>query len=68
MQKPSAVAGPARPSVPLFTGGEPDLAERLDEALTGFGDDRMPDAESVAPSAGAARRRAGPSVSRPRRP
>jgi hypothetical protein len=26
------------PTVPLFESGQPDLAERVDEALTGFGE------------------------------
>ena len=27
-----------RPRLPLFTGSDPDLAERVDEALAGFGE------------------------------
>lgn len=29
---------PPRPRLPLFKSGKPDLAERLDEALAGFGE------------------------------
>ena len=29
---------PPRPQLPLFTGSDPDLAERVDEALAGFGE------------------------------
>lgn len=29
---------PPRPRVPLFSSGHPRLAERVDEALAGFGD------------------------------
>lgn len=28
----------AEPRLPLFESGQPDLAERVDELLTGFGD------------------------------
>ena len=28
----------AEPQLPLFESGQPDLAERVDEALAGFGD------------------------------
>ncbi|MGH2446130.1 MAG: ribbon-helix-helix protein, CopG family [Candidatus Limnocylindria bacterium] len=28
----------AEPRIPLFESGEPDLAERVDEALSGFGE------------------------------
>jgi hypothetical protein len=28
----------AEPRLPLFESGQPDLAERVDEALTGFGE------------------------------
>jgi hypothetical protein len=28
----------AEPTLPLFASGQPDLAERLDEALDGFGE------------------------------
>ena len=31
-----AHASPA-PTIPLFAGGDPDLAEHVDEALAGFG-------------------------------
>lgn len=27
----------AEPTIPLFESGQPDLAERVDDALTGFG-------------------------------
>lgn len=29
---------PPEPQLPLFSSSHPDLAERVDEALTGFGD------------------------------
>jgi plasmid stability protein len=29
---------PPRPKVPLFSGGDPTLAERFDEGLRGFGE------------------------------
>ena len=29
---------PPKPRLPLFSSGEPDLAERVDEALHGFGE------------------------------
>ena len=29
---------PRSPRLPLFSSGQPDLAERVDEALRGFGD------------------------------
>ncbi len=29
---------PPRPRLPLFSSGDPTLAERVDEELTGFGD------------------------------
>jgi hypothetical protein len=31
-------SAPARPRLPLFRSGRPDLAERVDEALAGFGE------------------------------
>ncbi|MCA1730548.1 MAG: ribbon-helix-helix domain-containing protein [Actinobacteria bacterium] len=31
---------PPRPRLPLFPGGDPTLAERLDEELSGFGERR----------------------------
>jgi hypothetical protein len=31
-------ASPPRPRLPLFESGDPDLAERVDEALAEFGD------------------------------
>lgn len=30
---------PPRPRLPLFNSGQPDLAERFDELLKGFGED-----------------------------
>ena len=33
-----AAAPPPRPRLPLFRSGKPQLAERLDEALEGFGE------------------------------
>jgi Arc/MetJ-type ribon-helix-helix transcriptional regulator len=30
---------PPRPRIPLFRSGRPDLAERVDELLEGFGED-----------------------------
>jgi plasmid stability protein len=29
---------PARPRIPLFRSGQPELAERVDEELAGFGE------------------------------
>ena len=34
----TAKAVPPRPRLPLFKSGKPRLAERLDDALKGFGD------------------------------
>ena len=34
----AAEASPPEPRLPLFTSGQPDLAERVDEALAGFGE------------------------------
>jgi hypothetical protein len=34
----TAKAIPPRPKLPLFKSGKPRLAERLDEALSGFGE------------------------------
>lgn len=34
----TAAATPPRPRLPLFKSGKPQLAERLDEALAGFGE------------------------------
>ncbi|MCY7419526.1 MAG: ribbon-helix-helix domain-containing protein [Chloroflexi bacterium] len=34
----TAGTGPPPPRVPLFASGDPTLAERVDEALRGFGD------------------------------
>jgi Arc/MetJ-type ribon-helix-helix transcriptional regulator len=34
----SAEAGAVAPRVPLFDSGQPDLAERTDELLAGFGE------------------------------
>jgi hypothetical protein len=33
-----ATAGPPRPKLPLFCSDDPTLAERVDEALAGFGE------------------------------
>ena len=37
LRKIVAEAPAPRPRLPLFASGKPDLAERLDEALAGFG-------------------------------
>lgn len=34
----AAVHAVAEPTLPLFESGQPDLAERVDEALDGFGE------------------------------
>jgi hypothetical protein len=34
----TAEAAPPRPRLPLFSSGKPDLAERVDDALAGFGE------------------------------
>ncbi len=34
----TAEAAPPRPRLPLFKSGKPGLAERVDEALEGFGE------------------------------
>jgi hypothetical protein len=34
----TARAAPPRPRLPLFKSGKPDLAEQLDRALVGFGE------------------------------
>ena len=34
-----ATEAPPRPRIPLFRSGRPDLAERVDELLEGFGED-----------------------------
>jgi hypothetical protein len=34
-----AMQSPPRPRIPLFRTGDPTLAERVDEALEGFGED-----------------------------
>ena len=33
-----AATAPPKPRLPLFQSGQPDLAERVDEALAGFGE------------------------------
>ena len=33
-----ATSKPPRPRAPLFKSGKPDLAERIDELLSGFGE------------------------------
>ena len=34
----TAVSEPPKPRIPLFDSGRPDLAERFDELLKGFGE------------------------------
>lgn len=34
----TAAAGAPRPKLPLFNSGDPTLAERVDDALAGFGE------------------------------
>ena len=34
----TAAEAPRRPRLPLFSSGQPDLAERFDELLEGFGE------------------------------
>ena len=38
LERALAQAAPPRPRLPLFRSGDPTLAERLEEALSGFGD------------------------------
>ena len=38
LERALAQAAPPRPRLPLFRSGDPTLAERLEEALAGFGD------------------------------
>jgi hypothetical protein len=38
LERAVAEVRPPRPRLPLFSSGDPSLAERVDEALVGFGD------------------------------
>jgi hypothetical protein len=38
LERAVAEVAPPRPKLPLFSSGDPKLAERVDEALAGFGE------------------------------